>query len=102
MPSIVDNRGRLKNITVEETTGNPSLPDVGTKILSTMGNFKVETTGVAFWDTSKSETVSFDGSSYTVDFAELEPERLQSSKVSIVNDHTVSLTIDSDPNNLLP
>lgn len=69
--------------------------------MSNYGNYNVETTGSAFWDTSESKELLFSEKTYVIEFAELEPERFEFSHISIVNDHSVRLKIDSDPYNLI-
>jgi hypothetical protein len=61
-----------------------------------MGNYEVETRGIAWWDTSPTRELEFFGVTYTIDFAELNPDALRFAKVKSLDDHTVELTYDKD------
>lgn len=62
-------------------------------------NYEVEARGIAYWkDTNRS--VSFMGTTYQIQFAELGPELFEDERVKIQDDHTVELTVE-DPNGLV-
>lgn len=62
-------------------------------------NWQIEARGVLYWAIT-TRTVDFEGTTYTVDFVELEPDLFANQKVRDVDDHTAEFTVE-DPNGLV-
>jgi hypothetical protein len=62
-------------------------------------NWQVEANGLMYWK-ERERTIKFDGNTYNIEFAELNPENYEKDLIKEIDSHTLELTVQ-DPNGLV-